>query len=153
MNKELLNLITKFELKLIPLSDIVSWATDLVVDGVDSESVVLLAGTSNGDISDVPDLFKASVEELGFIWPQEKEVDFEYVKILSESILNGSLDPSEEVSKISEINVKYDWPKELSDFGYLAHVQSDHEPLGFTKESVRPEIIKAADSYIKNYEG
>ncbi len=152
MNKqaqEILNLIAGFDNKLIGEKELSNWAVTQVEKGIETESLILLAGMSPSDYNDGLELLKKTVSELGFSWPSQKIISLVSAKIIAGQILSGEILPNEGCSKIGEINQYLDWPKELSSFGLLSHEQTGHENIGITSESVVPEIISAAKELLK----
>lgn len=64
------------------------------------------------------------------------------VRIAGE-VLAGSMDPQLGCGLIGEIGEKLNHHPALAEFIHLAHLQEGHEHLGYTKESLLPDIMVA----------
>jgi len=118
--------------------------------GKETKSIVLLAGLSNkDDFEEASSLFKYSIQELGFQFPPKSTLLIHYAKTIAKSIISGDMQPNEGCKIIGDINRALDWPVELVYFGLLSHDQTNHEDIGITEESIRPEIIEAAKELLK----
>ena len=142
--EEILNLIARYENKVIDEKELSDWAVELVENNFESESLILLAGMAPSEYAEASGLLKKVLSELGFAWPSDEVLSLAYAKIIAQQILDGKIQPNIGCAKIGEINHHLDWPEELSDFGMISHEQTGHENIGITSESVIPEIISAA---------
>jgi hypothetical protein len=142
--EEILNLIARYENKVIDDKELSDWAIELVENDIESDSLILLAGMTPSEYAEASGLLKKVISELGFSWPSDKLLSLAYAKIIAHQILDGDIQPNLGCAKIGEINHHLDWPQELSDFGMISHEQTGHENIGITSESVIPEIISAA---------
>ncbi len=152
MNKqtqEILNLIARFDNKQIGEKELSDWAVTQLEKGIETESLILLAGLSPSVYNDGFELFKKTVFELGFSWPSQKIISLVSARIIAEQIVSGEIQPNEGCSKIGEINHFLNYPKELSAFGLLSHEQTGHENIGITSASVIPEIISVAQKLLE----
>jgi hypothetical protein len=142
--EEILNLIARYENKVIDEKELSGWAIELVENEIKSDSLILLAGMTPSEYGEASTLLKKVVSELGFSWPSDKTISLAYAKIIALQIISGEISPNLGCAKIGEINHQLDWPNELSAFGMLSHEQTGHENIGITSNSVIPEIISAA---------
>lgn len=147
--EDILNIIAKFDLKLINEKGLSDWAVEQIEKGIDTESMILLAGMAPSDYQDALGLLQKAVSEFGFFWPSKNLIRLEGAKIIAGQIVAGEIQPNVGCAKIGEINQYLDWPEELSSFGLLSHDQTGHEYIGITSESVIPEIINAAKELLK----
>ncbi len=67
---------------------------------------------------------------------------------VAQEVLSGAMDPNLGCGLISSIAEKNNHPSHLMIFVLLGHEQYDHEHLGMTAESLRPEIIDACRELI-----
>jgi hypothetical protein len=147
--EETLGIIAQYQEKLIDEKALSDWAVRNLEKGIESESLILLAGLTKSELLEASDLLKKAVPELGYSWPSEYLINLAYAKIIASQILSGEIQPNEGCNLIGEINHYLGWLDELSDFGSLAHNQSGHEHIGITRESVVPEIYSAAKELLK----
>ncbi len=142
--EEILNLIARYEYKVIDEKELSDWAIELVENDIQSESLILLAGIAPSEYAEASGLLKMVISELGFSWPSDKVLSLAYAKIIAQQILDGEIQPNLGCAKIGEINHHLNWPEELTYFGMISHEQTGHENIGITRKSVIPEIISAA---------
>ena len=147
--EETLGIIAQYQEKMIDEKALSVWAVRNLEKGIESESLILLAGLTKSELLEASDLLKKAVLELGYSWPSEHQINLAYAKIIASQILSGKIQPNEGCYLIGEINHYLGWTDELSDFGSLAHDQTGHENIGITSESVVPEIISAAKELLK----
>ena len=69
--------------------------------------------------------------------------DLEDARRVAREVLAGTMDPHLGCGLIGEIGEKLDHHPELMGFIQLAHLQDGHVDVGFTKESVLPDILVA----------
>lgn len=143
-SKEALDIIVRYENKLIDEKALSDWAAHNIEKGIETESLILLAGLTPSDFNEASVLLKSVISELGLRWPTKNLLGLAYAKIIAKDILEGRIQPNDGCAMIGEINFDLDWPTELSSFGMLSHEQTDHESIGITSESVIPEIMSAA---------
>ena len=140
--EEILNLIARYENKVIDEKELSDFAIELVENDIESESLILLAGMTPSEYTEASELLKKVISELGFSWPSDKVISLAYAKIIAQQILDDEIQPNLGCAKIGEINHHLDWPEELSDFGMISYEQTGHENIGITSESVIPEVSR-----------
>ena len=69
----------------------------------------------------------------------------EEAKGIARQIVSGEKDPHYACDQIEIICEKNNWPDELLGLAHLAHLQKGHEHLGFTKESLKKDILEEAN--------
>ena len=62
---------------------------------------------------------------------------------VAEEVLEGSMDPHLGCGLIGEIGEKLNHHHALMEFIHLAHLQEGHGHVGFTKDTVLPDILVA----------
>lgn len=105
----------------------VDWAMDCLEEGFDTKSLRLLAGMNKTHSieADFDELFRQSLEELGWKYPGKKEALFNYAKDMAKQVLSNEIDAVEAVEKISEIYVRLGCPAELEIWNLLNEGHSD----------------------------
>lgn len=100
----------------------VDWAFDCLEEGFDSKSLRLLAGFDKKHPykADFEELFRQSLNELGWKYLSDKEVLLTYAKSLAEQIISGELDAAEGVEKINGIYIQSGLSEELEYWRFLA---------------------------------
>ena len=146
--ESLLETIVYYEVKKIGYQELSNWAAELLEIGIETKSIVLIAGLTESESQEAITLLHKAILELGFCYPSEEIISIAHAKMIAKDILNGSIPPNEGCAKIGDINHYLDWPDSLSTFGMLSHEQTGHENIGITKESVVPEIISAAKDLV-----
>lgn len=69
-------------------------------------------------------------------------------KEIAQKIIDGSIDPHEGCNQIAQIGESNDYCDELLEFVHLAHLQTDHEDLGFNKENLKNDILLETEKFI-----
>lgn len=62
---------------------------------------------------------------------------------LAAAVLAGQIEPNLGCGLIAEVAERLNHPSALLDFVHLAHLQEDHESLGYTAENCVPDILQA----------
>jgi hypothetical protein len=148
-SQDILNIIAQFDNKHMSEKELSDWAVEQLEKGIETESLVLLAGMTPLEYADALELLKKAVSEMGYTWPLQKVIKLTYARIIADQIATGEIHPNQGCAIIGEINHILDWPEELSTFGLLSHDQTGHENVGITSESEIPEIISAAKELLK----
>jgi hypothetical protein len=148
-SQDILNIIAQYDNKHINEKELSDWAVGQLEKGIETKSLVLLAGMTPSEYGDALEFLKKAVSEMGYTWPTHKLIKLAYARIIADQIATGEIHPNKGCAIIGEINHLLDWPKELSTFGLLSHDQTGHENVGITSESVIPEIISAAKELLK----
>jgi hypothetical protein len=99
----------------------VDWAVDCLEEGFDSKSLRLLAGFDKKHPYkiDFEELFRQSLNELGWRYLTDEEVLFDYAKSLAKEILSEEITPAEGVEKINSIFFQLGYPDELKMWNLL----------------------------------
>lgn len=104
-------------------TDYVSWAVDAMVCGYQSPALVELAGADLGEplsLLECADLFVAALHELEIQPSDPDEAVREYVRELAQAILDGRVDPVEQVERIHrEVVSPLEHPHDLLVWCYL----------------------------------
>ncbi len=121
MNQATKRFFAKLYLQQASSGDYVDWASDCLEDGFDSKSLRMLAGLNkNHNIkSDFGELFRQSLDELGWNYLGEKEVLLDHSKDLARKILSGELETEKGSHLINQIYVQLGFPAELENWAYL----------------------------------
>lgn len=90
------------------------WAVEQLEKGIETESLVLLAGMTPLEYADALELLKKAVSEMGYTWPLQKVMKLTYARIIADQIATGEIHPNQGCAIIGEINHILDWPEELS---------------------------------------
>ena len=144
MDKETLDLLAAIELGKVANEELIQWAIASLERGIESQSLILLAGLLAPESGGAIELFKKSIAELGIHAPSSKELMIYQAKHIAQQIMHGEIPPSLGCAQIGEIAIRLDWPNELAEFTLLSHEQTEHENLGITSESVKDAIFEAA---------
>lgn len=102
-------------------SEYVDWAMECLVDGFDSKSLRLLAGFDKRHPykADFEELFRKSLDELGWDYLSDKEVLFDYAKSLAKQILSEEIEINEGVEKLNSVYILLGFPTELEMWSLL----------------------------------
>lgn len=108
-------------------SDYVDWAFTCLEEGFDSKSLRLLAGLSRNHphMADFEELFRHSLNELGWRYLTDKEVLLDYAKSLAKQILSGEIEATVGVEKITSIYFRAGFPVELEGWNWLNEGHDD----------------------------
>jgi len=153
---ELMEIIVRFEERCISPVDLSDWAVSLFEKGIESESIIFLAGLIKAEYGDAPELLKRAVSELGFLWPSDDTIDLVYMKMVANDIISGEIQPNLGCALIDDISNPFIFggPHEnetdqMWEFHFLAHDQTGHEHLVITAENIIPYIMEAANKLLK----
>lgn len=93
----------------------VDWAFTCLEEGVDSKSLRLLAGfdKKHPHKADFEELFRQSLDELGWRYLTDEEVLLDYAKSLAKQFLSKEIESVEAVEKINGIYIQLGFPDEL----------------------------------------
>jgi len=150
VEEQLFKIIFYYESGAITDFDIIQWAMSLALEGSELESIIKLASVMKHGEEEVKVLFRQSIKDMGFDYPSQQALGFYRARVISESIINGKVQPLKGCSLISSICYDLDLPEILSDFILLNHEASGHEELGITKEGLSKDIISTALKLIDN---
>lgn len=148
--QQIIDLVAKYQNKVIGDKELSDWSCGLLARGIESQSLILLAGLSPSEESEACELLKKAIPELGFSWPSDRLIGLAYSKIIAQRILDGAVDPNSGCAEIGVINQSLQWPDELSVFGLLAHEQCGHEKIGITAAGCIPDIVAEARKLLGN---
>ena len=69
-------------------------------------------------------------------------------KAIACQMMSGEKDAHYGCDQIEIICEKNNWPEELLALAHLAHLQKGHEDLGFTRDSLKKDILQEANKLI-----
>jgi hypothetical protein len=138
-------------------TDYVSWAVDAMVCGCESPALTELAGADLGEplsLLECADLFRVALRELGIQPSSPDDAVREYVRELARAILDGRVDPVEQVERIHrEVVSPLEHPPDLLVWCYLGdrlepeELTEDLASANFvpvSEASMAPAIIRVA---------
>lgn len=127
MNEATKQFFAKLYLQQITNGDYVDWAFACLEKGFDSKSLRLLAGLDRNHTikADFEELFRRSLVELGWDYPNEKEVLLNHSKNIAKEILAGEIEAAKGCEQINEIYYQLGFPPELEVWTYLDGGHSD----------------------------
>ena len=99
---------------------LVDWALDLLENGYETESLLILAGLDNTETEEREKYFWKCIKELNIdIDKKEIElIDF-YVKSLTQEVLSGNVTPKFALKKMCEVVAKTDYSEKYIQFYML----------------------------------
>jgi hypothetical protein len=135
-----------WELNILKPKDLVNAAVEWLVEGINSESLLLLAGLESEGMEKAPTLFELALRELGKPILSRKEALFSYARLMSVEILQGKIDPYKGAKKIWCASIGLDEPvHEIDPFIYAA---SEYEDRYEDRDFFAFEIIKEAHRWV-----
>jgi hypothetical protein len=85
----------------VPGAELVDWATSALEEGVESDSLVILAGLPrNSSMHEAVPLLDRGLDELGLQLPAGEALRRAYVGVVSRSILDGSMPAHDALDRI-----------------------------------------------------
>jgi len=94
-------LAAKYTLGMLPSDDLPGIATDLLVEGVESQSIACLAGSARCDSpAERRELFEAGLKECAVVVPGRLEAAHALKIHLAEQVAHQTLDPAQGAAKI-----------------------------------------------------
>ncbi len=148
MDDNLLNILADLQLNRCKERTLVQWAIEKVSNGDTSNSLILLAGLTKSEVGSARDLFIGALAELSIAVPPTKDLLLHRTRTIAKAIVRGAVSPSDGCSQIREIAITLDYPGELADFVHLEHLKSGHEQFGWNRQTVDPEIMRAARQFL-----
>jgi len=138
--------------------DIVAWAVDLMVDGLDSDSLRILAGFDEREsIFELREYLAKVKSELGLCEPQKDEAIRTYSLHLAKAILEPGSDYELLVSQLYELCYTNDYPGYLMDWYLLddglSDIRAGQYPIGFEqlyKADAHEVTMSIARTFINN---
>jgi hypothetical protein len=135
-----------WKLEMIPPEKLPEIATDLLILGIESHSLCVLAGLSASKVYEAADLFNQALVELGRPAFTKREAMLKYTKIMSNRIVQGEISAYEGANSIWKATLKLDFiMHELDAFIYAA---SEYEDRPESRDLFNSEIIKEALRWI-----
>lgn len=121
MNEATKQFFVKLYLQQAANADYVDWAFACLEEDFDSKSLRLLAGLNkNHSIkADFEELFRQAISELGWNYPNEKEVLLNHSKEIAKKILSGEIKEAKGCELINDIYFELGFPPELEVWTYL----------------------------------
>jgi hypothetical protein len=142
----------------VQAKDLVAWAVDSMVNGLDSESLRILAGFDEREsIFDLQEYFTKVKSELGLCEPPKDEAIRTYSLHLAKAILEPGSDYELLVSQLYELCHMNDYPGYLMDWYLLDDglwdIRAGQYPIGFEQlyeADAREVTIGIARTFINN---
>jgi len=144
IDKNIVDLLSDFDSEIISAQALVDWAASQASEDKESDSLSELAWLNNTGRNEARILFINALEELEIEIPNDDVIQIHIAKKIAKRMLEGKKDLNEGCSELCEVSRNLDSPSALSAFEFLAHEQYDHENLGITSESIKPEILSEA---------
>ena len=148
MKEEILKLYAIIEINENYEKELVKWAKEKLINKVETNSLVLLAGLTENEYNNARELFFESLKELNIKIPEKRNALLFYSKLIAEDILENNIDPNEACDKIRDISIELDFPDVLMRFHLMSHSQYGHEKLGIYAKDLIPDIKKEAQELI-----
>ena len=117
-------------------------AQALVVDGYESPSLLLLAGTYPQDLPwEGHELLERSLRELGEPLPSRQEACLVFARDYARRLLDGELTPDGAAKAILALTYELSTPDALLDVGYLTYELEDHPDY---RKEIEQDILDGA---------
>jgi hypothetical protein len=114
MNEATKHFFAKFYLQKVTSEDYVDWAIACLEDGFDSKNLRILSAMSSPLYSsEIDEKFRLALSELNWNFPNEIELLLNYAKEIAQKINSNEINPINGLSKIHEIDISLNYPKEL----------------------------------------
>ncbi len=132
----------------------VDWAVDMLMEGYDTEHLVILAGISHFDNQiDLKNITDKAFKELGLDFLNKKKVITDYVSYLILDGFEKKLDQLSVLGNLMNLYFAVDCPEFLVDFRNLYYILDDFQD-DFTyvgKELEQEKIETEIDKMLKNW--
>jgi hypothetical protein len=136
MDFETNKLLAENYMGMVTSEDYVQWAVTCLESDVDSKNIRILASLYKPLYSsEVEYYFSRCLKDLGWTRPEPRECLFNYARDLAQRILSGELSPQDGYSKIYNIALALNYPRELISWVYL----DDSMELSIYNDSHGPE--------------
>ena len=101
---------------IIDSKEYVDWAVKLLVNGIESENIVILAGLDFSDSWEREEYFFKCLEDLNIEIPSEEETFYSLSLIIAKKALNNELEPQTALKMMFKIVVASDYDGKYIDF-------------------------------------
>jgi hypothetical protein len=133
--------------------ELVDWAVSELVDGLDTPNLRILAGLSFPHCrSEVEQYFAWVMDDLGYPLLGREEAVRNYVRLVAEAILAGTLPPLEGFNEVYAIAAREDFPSYLGewvDLGFEIERLWDLEPgVDSEPEPALDQVIELARRFL-----
>ena len=130
---------------------LVEWAEQKLIENIESNSLIQLAGLVESEYHNSKELFEKAVVELGYEIPSEKEILINSAIQIAHDIVENKFDANKGCEIINNISIQLEYPEELSSFQLLAHEQYGHENIGIYAKDLIPDIKNASVELINKF--
>ena len=129
----------------------VKWAMTLLEEGVESETIAILA-TLQKFINEfeADDYFNRVLKELTIVKPSAEEALRGYVKVISLEVINGDIKPLEGAAYLDRVNSVLEYPEYLNGFIALADDWYSEHIDGLSFKQREKKIIDLCHETYKN---
>jgi len=151
-------LVGKIALGVASPKDYTSWAEEMLISGVESENISILAGL---DLDKYPDseeiklYFKKSVNDLELEFPTDDVAIISYAIYICRGIIEGNITPEDGVSVLSQFYSKSDyepiygiWDELSDDIWSIKERDSCYFNTGLTKDNIGEYVRDVAEQFI-----
>ncbi|MBE5321496.1 hypothetical protein IM793_20200 [Pedobacter sp. MR2016-19] len=102
------------------------WAVEMLVNGYDTEHLVILAGMAEPfDYFEMQTLTTKALNELGLDFSDKLQAAWNYVNYLIEMCLDGKLESVKVLTELRDLYIELDYEKSLQQFYFLYYAKSD----------------------------
>ena len=104
----------------------VDWAVEMLVNGYDTEHLVILAGMGEPfDYFEMQTLTTKALNELGLDFSDKLQAVWNYVSYLIQMCLDGKLESVKVLAELRDLYLELDYEKSLQEFYFLYYAKSD----------------------------
>ena len=102
------------------------WAVEMLVNGYDTEHLVILAGMAEPfDYFEMQTLTTKAINELGLDFSDKLQTVWNYVSYLIQMCLDGTLESITVLTELRDLYIELDYEKSLQQFYFLYYAKSD----------------------------
>lgn len=102
------------------------WALEMLMNGYDTEHLVILAGMSEPfDYFEMQTLTTKALNELGLDFSNKLQSVWNYVSYLIQMCLNGTLESVKVLTELRDLYLELDYEKSLQQFYFLYYAKTD----------------------------
>jgi hypothetical protein len=130
----------------IGADDLAAAATEALVEGVDTPSVVRLAGMTGADSDEVRAVFAAALRELGIGTPTRREALMMLITEVARRITEGTISPYDGATEIWRLSLG---EEDLPDLDTFAYVASEWEERPQQHKKWAAAVMAAASGLVR----
>lgn len=102
------------------------WAVEMLVNGYDTEHLVILAGMAEPfDYFEMQTLTTKALNELGLDFSNKLQTVSNYVSYLIQMCLDGTLESVKVLSELRDLYLELDYEESLQEFYFLYYAKTD----------------------------